>query len=90
MSASGHGQDEKARLQTYPFKLYYPACFSFYHHMHGSKMGSLKVFLDDNLVWQLWVLKVINGKLQLSQYLNQVCTGCMGAVSACLVSLATM
>lgn len=53
MKAKGQVQNAVARVQSYLFKLYYPACFTFYHHMHGADMGTLKVLLNNTLLWQL-------------------------------------
>mgnify|MGYP001800558538 CR=1 FL=1 len=53
MEATGRRQGQRARLQSRPFRLYYRACLTFYYHMYGSDMGTLKVSLNGRLVWQL-------------------------------------
>ena len=53
MEATGRRRGQRARLQSRPFNLYYRACLTFYYHMYGSDMGTLKVLLNDKVIWQL-------------------------------------
>ena len=54
MSTAHHRKPfEFARLATPSQTFYNNACFSFYYHMYGAEVGSLKVYTNDTLVWQL-------------------------------------
>ena len=53
MEATGRREGQRARLQSKPYQLYYKACLTFYYHMYGSDMGTLKILLNDQVVWRL-------------------------------------
>ena len=53
VEASGRPKGLRARLQSISFRLNYKACLTFYYHMYGADMGTLKVLLNDKVIWQL-------------------------------------
>ena len=53
MEATGRHEGQRARLQSNPYQLYYKACLTFYYYIFGSDMGTLKILLNDQVVWQL-------------------------------------
>ncbi|KAK3727048.1 hypothetical protein QZH41_012550 [Actinostola sp. cb2023] len=45
-------QGDRARVTAY-VNTKFPACFYFHYHMYGKSMGTLRVYLNRRLVWQL-------------------------------------